>query len=177
MRTTLLSNLLLFVFFLCINVKLYSQSSSIYKEEFTKEGSWTVGENDERSLYVSEGNYYFQCKKEKGYREFTTRTFYIDSNKDFEFTTSVKKISGKQDYGISFLFDYDDKDNFTEFGYTSTGYYRVAESTTKGGYISLKPWTSSSYLKKGNYATNNLKIKKLNNRLSFLHKRKLCFWN
>ncbi|CAL2091268.1 hypothetical protein [Tenacibaculum sp. 190524A05c] len=167
MRTTLLSNLLLFVFSLCINVKLYSQSSSIYKEEFTKEGSWTVGENDERSLYVSEGNYYFQCKKEKGYREFTTRTFYIDSNKDFEFTTSVKKISGKQDYGISFLFDYDDKDNFTEFGYTSTGYYRVAESTTKGGYISLKPWTSSSYLKQGNYATNNLKIKKLNNRLSF----------
>jgi hypothetical protein len=144
---------------------LWAQSY-VYQEEFSSQGSWTKGNNEDRELYVSNGKYYFEHKKASGFREFTTRTFYLNKSKDFEMETSILKISGEQDYGMSFLFDYKDSDNYREFGVTSTGYYRVAESKN-GTYSNIKSWTSSSYVKQGNYATNKLKIKKKGNRLTF----------
>ena len=44
---------------------------------------------------------------------------------------------------LSFLFDYKDSDDYREFGITSTGYYRVAESK-EGSYSTIKSWTESS---------------------------------
>ena len=117
-------------------------------------------------MYVYNGKYYFQHKKKEGSREITTRTFSIDFSKDFEIETSILKISGEQDYGISFLYDYKDSDDYSEFGITSTGYYRVAESKT-GSYSTIKSWTKSASLKTGNYATNKLKIKKSGNRVTY----------
>ena len=148
------------------SLSLWSQTSYVYQEEFDSQGNWTKGNDDIRELYVSNGKYYFEHKKTTGSREFTTRTFFIDFTKDFEIETSVLKISGEQDYGISFLFDYKDTDNYTEFGYTATGYYRVAESTA-GTYSNIKSWTASTYLKKGNYSTNKLTIKKKGNRITY----------
>lgn len=147
------------------NADLWSQNYA-YQEEFSGQGNWTRDNNDIRELYVNNGKYYFEHKKTKGYREITTRTFNLDKTKDFEFETSILKVSGITDYGISFLYDYKDKDNYTEFGYTSTGYYRVCESN-KGTFKNIKNWTSSSYIKKGNYAKNTLKIKKKGNKLSY----------
>ena len=147
------------------NANLWSQNYA-YQEEFSGQGNWTRDNNDIRELYVSNGKYYFEHKKTKGYREITSRTFNLDKTKDFEFETSILKVFGVTDYGISFLYDYKDKDDYTEFGYTSTGYYRVCESN-KGTFKNIKSWTSSSYIKKGNYAKNTLKIKKKGNKLSY----------
>lgn len=166
MKTITLPSLLLFIFNLFVTSNLIAQSY-VYQEEFYTQSNWTKGDNDERELYVSNGRYYFEHKKSTGFREFTTRTFYLDFSRDFEISTTIKKISGEQDRGISFLFDYKDKDNYTEFGYTATGYYRVAESTTSGKYNNIKSWTQSSYINQGNYSNNDLKIKKSGSRLSF----------
>ncbi len=152
--------------FLVGNLSLWAQSSYVYQEEFDSQGSWTKGNNDIRELYVSNGKYYFEHKKTEGSRDFTTRTFFIDFTKDFEIETSILKISGVQDYGISFLYDYKDTDDYTEFGITSSGYYRVAESKN-GSYNSIKSWTASSFVKKGNYGTNKLKIKKKGSRITY----------
>lgn len=153
--------------FLLIFYSVTAQSSSyVYNEEFYSQGSWTKGNDNERELYVSNGKYYFEHKRKESYREFTTRTFYLNKTRDFEIETSILKISGEQDFGMSFLFDYKDSNDYTEFGITSTGYYRVAESNS-GTYSTIKGWTSSSAVKKGNYATNKLKIKKKGNRLTY----------
>ncbi|MEQ6124133.1 hypothetical protein AAON49_08045 [Pseudotenacibaculum sp. MALMAid0570] len=151
--------------FIVCSSNLWSQTY-VYQEEFDSQGTWTKGNNEIRELYVSNGKYYFEHKEKQGSRDFTTRTFFINFSKDFEIETSILKISGEQDYGISFLFDYKSSDDYTEFGYTATGYYRVAESNS-GTYSNIKSWTESSYLKKGNYATNKLKIKKKGNRITF----------
>ncbi|MFY7670123.1 hypothetical protein ACOSP6_03450 [Tenacibaculum sp. MEBiC06402] len=166
MKTITLSSLLFFTFSLGVLTNIKAQTY-VYQEEFYSQSNWTKGNNDDRELYVSDGKYYFHHKQNTGFREFTTRTFNLDFNRDFEILTSIKKISGEQDRGISFLFDYQDKDNYTEFGYTATGYYRVAESTTQKKYTNIKSWTSSSYINKGNYSSNNLRIKKSGGRLSF----------
>ncbi|PQJ78465.1 hypothetical protein BTO18_04335 [Polaribacter porphyrae] len=138
----------------------------MYQEEFYNQGTWTKGNDDIRELKVNNGKYYFQHKKNEGSRHITTRSFTIDFNRNFEIETSILKVSGVQDYGMSFLFDYKDSNNYTEFGITSTGYYRVAE-TNSGTYRNIKSWTSSSSVKKGNYATNKLTIKKIGNRITF----------
>lgn len=143
-----------------------SAQSYIYQEEFDSQGNWTNDRNDIRDLYVSNGKYYFEHKLAEGYREITTRTFYINKSKDFEIETSFTKISGEQDYGMSFLFDYKDDDDYREFGITSTGYFRVAESK-EGSYSTIKSWSTSSAIKQGNYATNKLNIKKKGNRVTF----------
>lgn len=144
----------------------WAQSSYIYQEEFSSQGTWTKANNNIRELYVSNGKYYFEHKKKESYREFTTRTFYINKSKDFEIETSFKKIAGEQDYGMSFLYDYKDSKNYSEFGITATGYYRVAESKNDT-YSNIKSWTTSSYIKKGNYSTNTLKIKKKGSRITY----------
>ena len=155
---------------LLLALSIFSSSlwaqSYVYQEEFDSQGSWTKGDNDIRELYVSNGKYYFEHKKKTGSREFTTRTFYLDKSKDFEIETSILKISGEQDYGMSFLFDYKNSDDYREFGVTSTGYYRVAESVD-ASYSTIKAWTSSGSINKGNYATNKLKVKKKGNRVTF----------
>ena len=153
-------------FLLLFTLSALGQSNNVYHEAFNSQGTWTKGDNSIRNLYVSNGKYYFEHKKSSGFREITTRSFYIDFNKDFEIETSILKISGEQDYGISFLYDYKDEKNYREFGYTATGYYRIAEST-KGAYNNIKSWTKSSSLKTGNYATNTLRIKKLGTRVTF----------
>ena len=138
----------------------------VYQEEFGSADSWTQDNNNIRELYVSNGKYYFEHKRNESYREFTTRTFYLDKSKDFEIETSILKISGEQDYGMSFLYDYKDSENYKEFAITATGYYRVAQSVDNS-YTTKKAWTTSTYIKKGNYATNILKIKKKGNRITF----------
>lgn len=158
------STLLLLALF-TISTSLWSQSY-VYQEEFKYQGNWTRVDNEDVELYVYNGKYNFDHKIAKGYKEVTTKTFYLNESKDFEIETAFTKISGEQDYGMSFLFDYDNKDNYREFGITATGYYRVAESVD-ADYSSIKKWTKDTSIKQGNYATNVLKIKKIGNRLTF----------
>ena len=54
-------------------------------------------------LHKKNGKYYFKHKKKEGSRHFSTRSFTIDFSRDFEIETSILKISGVQDYGMSFL--------------------------------------------------------------------------
>jgi len=157
---------ILFIPFLILASFSSSAQSYVYQEEFASQGNWTKGDNDIRELYVANGKYYFDYKKNEGTREVTTRSFTIDFTRDFEIETSILKISGEQDYGISFLYDYKDEDTYREFGYTATGYYRVAESNS-GTYNNLKSWTKSSSLKGGNNSTNTLRIKKAGSRVTF----------
>lgn len=143
-----------------------AQSGYVYQEEFNGQGNWTRANNEVRELYVSNGKYYFEHKYKTGSRDITTRTFNLNQSKDFEIETSILKISGEQDYGMSFLFDYRNSGNYKEFGITSTGYFRVAEAIDNS-FGTIKNWTSSPEIKQGNYATNKLKIVKKGNRLLF----------
>lgn len=143
----------------------FSQNS-IYQEEFHNQGNWTKANNEIRELYVSNDKYYFEHKKTKGFREITTRSFTIDVSKDFEIETKIHKISGISDYGMSFIYDYHDQDNYYEFGFTSSGYFRIAKSN-KGVFQNVKQWTSNSDINKGNNAVNSLKIKKIGKRITY----------
>jgi hypothetical protein len=152
------SNLLLF--FSIITFLGFGQSNSyVYQEEFSSTNNWPIGNNEIRELSVYGGNYYFEHKRETESWTVSTADFTLSDSDDYEIETSIQKISGVQDYGISFLYDYKDKDNYKEFAITANGYYRVATSEN-GTYTTAQAWTTFTSLKTGNYGTNVLKITK-----------------
>lgn len=161
--------LLLFTFFYSlIGVSQYLPTGYkyVYQEEFSSVGAWPTGRTSDRSLEVQNGKYYFEHRKKSDSYTLYTRSFNLDLTKDFELITSIQKISGVSDYGICFLYDYQDGDNFQEFSYTANGYYRVAESTS-GKWTAKKNWTKSDKVKRGNYNINILKVRKTGSTIFF----------
>ncbi|NJN50128.1 MAG: hypothetical protein HC798_02575 [Polaribacter sp.] len=127
-----------FIFLLLtLSINGFSQSySTVFNEDFNSINGWPTGNDDTRELYVSNGKYYFDYKKDANWRVSST-PITLNESGDFEISTSIEKISGVQDYGICFLYDFNDDDNYREFGITSGGYYRVAESKS-GTYKTYK---------------------------------------
>ncbi len=161
-----LKNLLSLLFLISLSVSGQSSGNYVYQENFNSKGSWPTGSNSNRELNVYNGRYYFEHKRtEKSWR-ISTATFNLDTSKDFELETSIQKISGTDSSGISFLYDFKDDNNYKELGYTSSGYFRVAESVN-GTYKNLKEWTKSDKIKKGNYGINTLKVSKKGSTLTF----------
>ena len=146
----------------------------VYQEEFNSVGTWPTGNTSVRSLEISGGKYYYQHKKKDKSYTLYTRSITLDHSRDFELITSIQKISGVKDYGICFLFDYLDTDNFQEFSYTANGYYRVA-SSTGGTWKAKKGWTKNDKIKTGNYATNVLKVRKTGSRVYFYMNSNLLY--
>ena len=146
----------------------------VYQEEFNSVGTWPTGNTSVRSLEISGGKYYYQHKKKDKSYTLYTRSINLDHSRDFELITSIQKISGVKDYGICFLFDYLDTDNFQEFSYTANGYYRVA-SSTGGTWKAKKGWTKNDKIKTGNYATNVLKVRKTGSRVYFYMNSNLLY--
>lgn len=160
-----IQNLLIILLF--ISTSVFSQSSNtVYTEEFSSKGNWPTGSNSTRELNVYNGRYYFEHKrKDKSWR-ISTREFSLNTFQDFELETSIQKISGVDNVGMTFMYDYKDENNYRELGITSNGYFRVAESVN-GTYKNIKPWTVNSAVKKGNYATNDLKVVKKGSTITF----------
>ena len=163
----LFKNILFLLFFITYGV--FSQTSSdryVYQENFNSKGNWPSGNNEYRELNVFNGRYYFEHKRtEKSWRV-TTSTYSLNSSKDFEIETSIQKVSGVDNSGISFLYDFKDGNNYKEFGYTSSGFFRVAKSEN-GTYSNQKKWTKSDKIKTGNYGVNTLKVSKTGNTITF----------
>ncbi|MFY0604601.1 MAG: caspase family protein [Flavobacteriaceae bacterium] len=142
------------------------QSSYYYQQEFNSKGSFVTGNNSNRELKVSNGRYYFTQKNKKSSDYVTSKSIYLDRNKDFEMETSIQKISGEQNYGIGFIYDYKDDENYSEFDFSPNGYIRVAE-VRNNKFNALKKWTKNSKVKTGNYAVNKLRVKKKGSWITF----------
>lgn len=160
-----LKNTLLFMF-LCISGLSYAQVSSLYSENYDSKGNWPERNNEIRVLKVFNGRYYFEHKRTTKFWKVTTRELDLDTSRDFEIETSIQKISGVSNYGFGLVYDSKNDNNARELLVTSGGSFRVAQKID-GDYKALKSWSESSAIKTGNYATNKLKVKKINNTLTF----------
>ena len=131
--------------FLLVSYSGFGQTK-VYNESFDSKGNWPTGSNENRELSLYNGRYYFEHKRDKNSWRISTTTFNLDTSKDFDLEISIQKISGVQDSGISFLYDFKDADNYKEFGYTASGYFRISEMKS-GSYTNIKKWTKSDKIK------------------------------
>ena len=154
------------IFFLFLLTHFTAFSQYVYEENFDGKNSWTSVNNDVKELKMYNGRYYFEHKKTESYADIQTPTINLNTYTDFEIETSIQKISGVQDSGISFMYDYKDGNNFRELGFATSGYFRVAEAVN-GEYKTIKAWTKSDKVKTGNFSINKLKITKKGNIVTF----------
>ena len=152
--------------FVIIPFSSFSQTNYIYEENFDGNTTWPNGSNDKRELKMYNGRYYFEHKRTEDSWQVSTTTMNLNTSNDFDIETSIQKISGVDNSGIAFKYDYKDTDNYKEFGITTNGYFRVSESIN-GTYTSVKAWTKSDKIKTGNYSVNNLKISKKGSTITY----------
>lgn len=137
-----------------------------YDENFDGNNVWPQATDEKRELKIYNGRYYFEHKRKDSNWQISTPPFNLNTTNDFEIETSIQKISGDDNSGISFLYDYKDERNYKELGFTSTGFFRVAEAVN-GTYTNIKAWTKSDKVKTGNFGINTLKITKKGSTITF----------
>jgi len=145
--------------------KKYKSKTVMYDSFYSNRNSWAVGENEKYKLEIRNSKYYFTHKREtKGFT--TTLTKYIDTNRDFKIEAKIEKISGIQGNGYGIVYGRLDAENQNQFTVNGNGSYSI-DRYEGGKFIAVKDWTKSSSIKKGNYATNILKVSKEGNRMKF----------
>lgn len=151
--------------FLLTHLSVFSQNNA-FEENFDGKNTWPLGNTNEYELQMYNGRYYFEHKRTEGSWYVSSTNTNLNTNSDFEIETSIQKIAGVDNSGMSFMYDYKDSKNYRELAITANGYFRVAESIN-GIYNNIKEWTKSENVKKGNYATNDLKITKKGNLITY----------
>ena len=157
--------LIFFCFLFALTTSVQAQKE-VYHEDFSsKNNGWPVGENDRRVLEIKNGKYYFEHKPDSGSWNVTTVDLDINQREDFEFETSVQRISGKKNNAVGLMYGAKDGNNTFHF-VLSTGQYRVSKKVD-GEFIKIKDWTVSSSIKQEYYDYNKLKVTKRGNKLYF----------
>lgn len=166
-------SLFLFATFLFVHAFAYSQSkyydytasqrSVQFFDDFNSNTkSWTTGSTDSRSGRVQSGYYYWSSKTSN--TATTTKSIYMDANKDFEIEGKFKRSTGGKTTTLQSLLwgCGSSKKNF--FGFTADGSFRISwyDGTN---YHAYKDWTSNSNISK--YGFNKLTIRKVRSTMYF----------
>ncbi|SDW87499.1 Caspase domain-containing protein [Lutibacter oricola] len=160
------SKLLLIVVLIYSSLFAQTNSNTIFEDNFYSNiKDWSEGSDEKRSFFVQDGYYYFSHKRDKN-SWLAHQAMDIDSSKDFKIETKIKKVSGVQDYGFGLTFGRLDNDNEYWFQISGNGYYRILKYEN-GDKTDIKKWTTSSFIKEGNGAINNLTVEKSNNKYKF----------
>ena len=131
----------------------------IMDDNFTSnKNNWAESNSSDAVLEVKNNRYYFEHKRTSGGWS-STKVVDIDESKDFEIESRILKVSGINNNGYGFVFGRKDGNNQFVFTISGDGSYSI-DQYVDGKYTAIKKWTKSSYIKKGNYAYNTLKIKK-----------------
>ncbi len=147
------------------NKKIDTGNYLFYDEFTNNNNNWASGSSNDYSLSLSSGKYYFNHKRKTGGWS-TSVEKYIDENKDYEIEAKILKISGIQNNGFGIMWGRKSSGNTLEFDIASSGLYSVDRSVNSKRNKLIK-WTSSSYIKQGNFAYNTLKIRKQNDVIKF----------
>lgn len=141
-------------------------SDYLFFDEFANnDNNWAIGSTKDYSMSVSSGKYYFEHKRKTGGWS-TSLEKYIDETKDYEIETKILKISGIKNNGFGIMWGRKSSGNTLEFDIASNGLYSVDRSANSNR-SKLIDWTSSSYIKQGNYSYNILKIRKQDGVIKF----------
>lgn len=138
---------------------------NVFIEEFSNNNNnWVQGNSNDRELKVFNGRYYFEHKKTKEEWTVSYPVKAINADENFEYETSIQKLSGVDNYGFGF-FTFGGNTRL-EFNLASQGYYRI-DKYVNNKNNELVNWTKSNKIKTGNYGSNKLKIIKKGSNVSF----------
>ncbi len=143
-----------------------ANGENVLTDYFTNNNNnWpTTNSSGTTIMSVSNSYYNFEHLKENGgWAVNIPKT--IDTSRDFEITTAIKKISGVNNISYGFQWGKEGKNSF-RFYITGNGYYKIARVIDDKEEL-IKKFTKSSAVKTGNGALNTLKIRKESDQYKF----------
>ena len=120
--------------------------------------NWSTTNTSGRTILSVANSYYnFEHLKENGgWATDIPKT--IDTSRDFEIVTAIKKIKGVSNYSYGLQWGKEGNSSF-RFYLTGNGYYKISR-VVDGKEELIKKFTKSSAVKTGNGALNTMKIRK-----------------
>lgn len=168
-----MKSLNLFFVFLFISAISLAQSSILFEGFDSNSNNWPLRSDSDVRLAIQGGDYEFNHKRSKG-SWFTSISKKIDVAKNFYITASLQKVSGVQNYGYGLIFGRKNNDNESTFIISGDGSFKIY-SEKDGKTTTIKDWTKSSHIKKGNGSYNYLKIEKKGSKIEYSINSKLVY--
>ena len=136
----------------------------IYTDDFyNNDNEWSTGSSGKSDGYMENGSYNWKSLVDKAWS--TSKSIYINQNRDFEIEAEIKYVSGKTSSGIMLQWGRDgDTSNNFNIEFNAAGKYWIGKYYNKN-YDASKKWTLSNTVKKYDY--NKLTVRKIGNRYYF----------
>ena len=144
---------------------IVASGENVLTEYFTdNKNDWPVSDTEKKNTSITNSFYHFEHKLNKsGWAINIPKT--IDTSRDFEIKTTIKKVSGVSNYSYGLQWGKEGTNSF-RFYLTGNGYYKVVRVVNNKEEI-IKKFTLSSAIKKGNGSTNTLRIVKQGDHYKF----------
>lgn len=138
----------------------------VLQDDFTTNANeWYEADNEMVKLKREYGKYVFEHKRTiGGYVSWMPTS--LDAYADFTITTSIRKVSGVDNYGYGLIWGVKDNKNYYYFLISANGNYIYGKSVDGVSNI-LTEWTASSDILQTGEA-NQLKVKKTGNDLALI---------
>ena len=147
------------------NTTIVANGENVLTEYFTdNKNEWPTGDTKEKNISVANSFYNFEHKLDKGgWAVNIDKT--IDTSRDFEIKTNIKKVSGVTNYSYGLQWGKEGNNSF-RFYLTGSGYYKIVRVVDNKEEI-IKKFTLSSAVKKGNGSINTLRLVKQGDHYKF----------
>ena len=136
-----------------------ANGETVLSDYFTdNKNDWpSTNTDDDTKMSIANNYYNFEHLKEKGgWAVNIPKT--IDTSRDFEIVTAIKKVSGVENTSYGFQWGKEGQNSF-RFYITGNGYYKISR-VVDGKEQLIKKFAKSSAIKTGNGGYNKLKIRK-----------------
>lgn len=165
MKRTILTLTILLVSFLYYSLSAQNKKEILF-ESFTKNSKgWRTDVSENVFTYLESGSYHIDHRQDNTGRNYVINVK-INTKKDFEIRTIIKKISGIENNGFGLVWGSKGYEDANYFLISSNGYYLIYKEEADE-VINLKDWTYSSVIKQGNDSSNFLSIVKKGKILNF----------
>ncbi|MBN1327663.1 MAG: hypothetical protein JW996_06910 [Candidatus Cloacimonetes bacterium] len=155
--------ILLMIFALMFN--LGAEIKVLFEEYFDDNiNGWTIGDNENRNLYLSDGKYIFTYKHSDN-EWITWNSADIDHKQNFSIKTTITHVNGVDDRGFGIVWGLNDVSNYLCFDLSDNGYYRFSK-VDNDNWVDLIPWTED-YLYINTDEANLIEIRKNEEKYEF----------
>lgn len=153
----------LFITFFATFASVFAQSARskivFYDDFYDNAKSWQTGSSYSTDVKIGNGFMSINHKRDKGFTFLNRHLNKFSASQNYTIEAKFQHLKGTKNAPFGIAFGRNNDNNQFIFLMSSNGYYKI-RSVSYGSKSALKKWTASSYIRKGQYVSNTLKVKK-----------------
>ncbi len=131
----------------------------LYDDFYDNNRGWPIEKTGWVAMKISNGYLNIDRKSSQGYDYVARYIGGFSDQEDYTIESSFQHMRGMVNAGFGLVYGRRDKDNQFEFFISGNGHYKIRKISF-GQKNDIRSWTKTSYINKGDFVSNTLKIKK-----------------